>query len=54
MYHLEIILSVNPSKLLLNIMHGLFILLAFLDILKEGMPLELLFLVNLAAELFVL
>jgi hypothetical protein len=54
MYHLKIILSVDPSKLLLNITHGLFILPAFLDILKEGMPLELPFLVNLAAKLFVL
>jgi hypothetical protein len=49
-----VVLSFNHSKLLLDITHGLFILPAFLDILKEGIPLALSFPVNRAAELFVL
>lgn len=54
MCHLEIVLGFDPSKLLLDITYRLFILPAFLDILKEGIPLALPFPVDLAAELFVL
>ena len=54
MYYLEVVLDFDPSKLLLDITYGLFILPVFLNILKKGMPLALPFLVDPAAELFVL
>jgi hypothetical protein len=51
---LQIILDSSASKLLLNIAHGLFTFLAFLDSLKKSMPLTLSLLVDLRGKRFVL
>ena len=54
MHHLDVLLDFDVSKLLLDITHGLFILLAFLDILEKGMLLTLPSLIDFAGNLLVL
>lgn len=49
----DVVLDFDASKLLLDILNGLFILLAFLNILKKSMALTLPFLINFAVKLLV-
>lgn len=53
MSHFKFVLNFNTGKLLLYIMHGLFILPTFLNFLKKSIPLTLLFLIDFAVELLV-